>query len=120
MRKAAYLSITAAQFKTSFLTFRRNSAKPATHYSRLVLNRYITQNHSIRTFSCIKGLLDAWCIFVIQRGPNIAYATNYLAQFLLQTLKDDQIGAKHVLRYLRETHKFDIYYSKNDNDAFEG
>lgn len=51
--------------------------------------------------------------------PDITYATNYLARFIQQPLKDHWIGAKHVLRYLGGTDKFGIYYNKNGNGALK-
>jgi hypothetical protein len=52
--------------------------------------------------------------------PDIAYATSILSQYLMDPSDDHWIAAKRVLRYLRGTKDFGLFFGKDDGDSVQG
>ena len=46
-------------------------------------------------------------------GPDICFAVNTLSQYLVQPSQVHLIAAKHVMRYLKGTIDFGLYYDGN-------
>ena len=43
-------------------------------------------------------------------GPDICFAVNTLSQYLVQPIRVHLVAAKHVMRYLKGTIDFGLYY----------
>ena len=53
-------------------------------------------------------------------GPDICFAVNTLSQYLVQPRRVHLIAAKHVMRYLKGTIDFGLYYDGNHDYRLYG
>ena len=53
-------------------------------------------------------------IYLTNTRPNICFAVNTLSQYLVQPRRVHLIAAKHVMRYMKGTISFDLYYDGID------
>lgn len=118
MYRMAYLITTSVLYKTYFVTLKWTTVCLAIHPFRLsfVPTSYRFTVHRPKFLQNYIG-----CIVFLgnMTRHNIIHATNYLARFIQKTLRDDWTGAKHVLQYLRGTHKLDIYCNRDGSEAIE-
>ena len=52
-------------------------------------------------------------MYITNTRPDICFAVNTLSQYLVQPRRVHLIAAKHVMRYLKGTIKFGLYYDGN-------
>ena len=59
-------------------------------------------------------------MYLTNTRPNICFAVNTLSQYLVQPRRVHLIAAKHVMRYLKGTIEFGLYYDGNHDYRLYG
>jgi hypothetical protein len=59
-------------------------------------------------------------MYLVKTRPNICYAANQLSQAMVNPTKLFWTAGKHVLRYLRGTYKYDLWYRQMDEVKLHG
>ena len=59
-------------------------------------------------------------MYLTNTRPDICFAVNTLSQYLVQPKRVHLVAAKHVMRYLKGTMDFGLYYDRNHDHRLYG
>jgi hypothetical protein len=59
-------------------------------------------------------------MYLTNTQPDICFAVNQLSQFMVEPTRLHRVAAKHVLRYLRGTANYSLWYRQVDEVKLQG